>query len=65
VAEHGFSVEAARGFRLLTLPANLLEDQAWWYRLQQALGRRFPGLCGEVTLVCRRQDAPRSEGRRS
>jgi SAM-dependent methyltransferase len=58
VRDHGFSVESARGFRVLSLPRNWLEDFEWYYRLHQWLGGRFPALCTEVTLVCRRPADP-------
>ena len=54
VGEAGLQVEQARGFRIMTLPANWLEDYEWYYRLQQGLGARFPGACIEATLVVRR-----------
>jgi SAM-dependent methyltransferase len=54
VERAGFAVESSRGFRVGSLPRNWLEDFRWYYRLQQWLGKRFPGLCIEVTLVCRK-----------
>ena len=54
ISRHGLDVEAARGFRLVSLPRNWLEDRRWWFGLQQRLGARFPSLCSEVTLICRK-----------
>ncbi len=57
VSRHGLRVENVRGFRVISLPGNWLEDQQWWYRLQRWLGARFPGLCTEATFVCRPAEA--------
>ena len=50
---HGFLIGPARGYRIFTLPWNLFEDHAWYFRLHQWFGRRLPWLCGEVTVTAR------------
>jgi ubiquinone/menaquinone biosynthesis C-methylase UbiE len=52
---HNFEPESVRGFRLFTLPKQLLEDDLWFYELQQWFGKKVPALCGEVTTVARKK----------
>lgn len=51
--DHRLVVGTARGYRIFTLPWNLLEDRAWYFRSHQWFGRRLPWLCGEVTVTAR------------
>lgn len=53
LTENGFRVEIERGFRAFSFFYDWLEDHAWYYRLHQSFGRRFPSLCVEVTVVAR------------
>ena len=47
-----FSEQETRGFRIVSGGLlRRLENNAWWYRLNRWLGRRFPGLCIEVQLM--------------
>ncbi|MDH5631391.1 MAG: class I SAM-dependent methyltransferase [Gammaproteobacteria bacterium] len=55
IEQNGFKVINARGFRVATLPKNLLEDQEWYYNAQQWLGSRFPGWCIEATLTAKKR----------
>jgi SAM-dependent methyltransferase len=49
----GLRPERVCGFRLFSLPWNLLEDYAWYYRLQRWLGRLAPGLSVEANVMAR------------
>jgi ubiquinone/menaquinone biosynthesis C-methylase UbiE len=51
---HGFKIHDLTGFRLFSLPANLLEDYRWWYRFQGWLGRILPSLSGEVNILAQK-----------
>jgi len=57
VARHeNFIIKEVQGFRILSggLLA-FMENFHWWYRINQFLGRRFPGLCIEVQLIIRKR----------
>jgi ubiquinone/menaquinone biosynthesis C-methylase UbiE len=53
---HGFRILSVTGFRLFSLPGNLLEDSAWWHRFQGFLGAALPSLSGEVNILASKPD---------
>lgn len=51
---YGFEVEQAQGYRLFSFFQAWFEDLWGYYLLHRRLGKAFPGLCGEVDVLCRR-----------
>ncbi len=52
--EQGFLLQSTRGFCVFALYNNWLEDSERYYRIQQWIGRRAPGLCREINILCRK-----------
>lgn len=51
----GVEVRSTRGFRIVSGGwLRPLENQRWWWQLQTALGRLFPGLCVEVQVLAQK-----------
>jgi SAM-dependent methyltransferase len=54
VRQHGLVPQRVRGYRFFSLPFDIFEDFAWYYRLHRWLGARRPDLCVEATILARR-----------
>jgi SAM-dependent methyltransferase len=54
LSAHGFAVERAQGYRLFSLFAHGFENSKAYYEFHRRIGLRYPSLCGEVDLLCRR-----------
>jgi SAM-dependent methyltransferase len=51
--QHGFQTEEARGDFMIRARKFFLEDHKWWFDLNQAYGKLFPGVLGHVTVRTR------------
>lgn len=53
-ARHGFRVLHIQGYRLFSFFNQWFEDLKGYYLAHRRMGKYFPGLCGEVDLLCRK-----------